>query len=95
MTKTVATVRPFSGAKYEQNSERAGDLFPCAICGNGCKNWIGAVHVVAGGARFATKEEHEGTIPVDSAADMGCFPVGPECARKIKAAGAFVFPWEG
>ncbi len=75
--------RPFSGPKYDRNSDRAGADMPCAICGKGIRensqDLCGWAQVVDGGARFARLDE---TVTQDGGY-MGWHPVGPTCARKF------------
>jgi len=88
--------RPFSGARYHELSLKCREgQSPCAHCGRPCDDaspkteWA---HVVGGGAEFASKEEHDADGPSDDGGgDMGCFPVGPGCVRKLRAAGVHVF----
>lgn len=80
---------PFSSDSYRRNEPQCkGEA--CAQCGRGVKNfWDHTVRVVDGGARYATEAEynHEGDI---DAGDMYFFPVGSDCAKKLKAAGIYV-----
>ena len=86
----MSALRPFGGPKYDENKTRCRDgSTACGYCGRAVKDsWKDAVRVVDGGARFATRDE-----PAEEAGDMGCFPIGPDCARKLRAAGLPVFPW--
>ena len=96
------SVRPFSGSGYERNSNRCGpDDTPCAWCGKPVVDrnidpndrmpmWKFMVRVVDGGARFGTEDEFFDRVPVDAAGDMGFFPVGAACAKKLQADGVFV-----
>jgi hypothetical protein len=88
----VKEPRPFSGAKFHKNRERMKvDETECALCGKPCKKpWPFSVQVVEGGGRFATEREYNDLDPVDGAGDMGCWPVGSDCARTLRAAGVFV-----
>jgi hypothetical protein len=71
---------PLTPPDYHKNLERAGDLPTCAICGRGIKaKNPQSVHVHAGGAAIVTEEE---AAILSAAADMGWFPIGPECLRK-------------
>lgn len=74
---------------HNKNTERypCRRLFqaPCLICGKpvdqGKGHW--EVYVHGGGDVLVTEEEYEAinTEPTASAAAMGCYPVGPECAK--------------
>jgi hypothetical protein len=83
--------RPFSGPHYRERGEDG-----CVHCGRPCDlksaEWT---HVISGGADFATKDQSllAHGLAADGAdpGDMGCFPVGTECAAKLKAAGVYVF----
>ncbi len=86
---------PFDGPGYARNSHRGGNpnTTPCAHCGRPVNDpWGHAVRVVQGGARYATAAENE--LPVSDPGDMGCFPVGPDCAKTLTAAGVHVFDWK-
>ena len=85
-------VKPFRGPNYSRNSERCkGEQIPCAWCGKPCgEPWTFAVRVIQGGAAFANRD----APPDDGPGEMGCFPVGPDCARKLRAAGVDVWKWE-
>lgn len=84
---------PFSGARYHENSRKCRDgEEPCAVCGKPCRaDWNQFVHVVDGGAAFGTLPE---TDP-DTPGDMGLFPVGSECARKLQKLGVVMFDRTG
>jgi len=89
---TTSTLRPFSGPRHYENSMRANDdphgADPCVYCGKGIKNGK-ATHfarVVDGGARFGTKDE-----PDNGPGEMGVWPVGPECCKKLAKAGVEVW----
>ncbi len=87
------TIKPFSGPNFEKNEKRVKDgQTGCAYCGKPCvnaKDTEHAVHVIEGGAAFATKEQHEGDAELSG--DMGEFPVGSSCAKKLAKAGIYVF----
>ncbi len=87
------TIKPFSGPCYEKNSDRCKDgETPCALCGKACKgDERDAVHVIEGGAEFATQAQHEGAEAINDAGDMGEWPVGSSCAKKLRKAGVYVF----
>ena len=77
--------QPFRGPRYAENEERVStDETACAICGRGIKRseerWY--AEVVDGGSRFARVDEH---ADPNSPGYMGCFPVGPSCAKLFPA----------
>ncbi len=84
MTDTIPA--PFSGSRYDLNASRTkASEDPCAICGKGIKpsnprHWV---HVIRGGAVFAPIAQVE---EIDPAGDMGWYPIGTECARKLPRA---------
>jgi len=95
MTRAANAETPFSGSRYRENEGRCRDReTPCARCGKPVTDpWEYTVRVLGGGARYAaTKEEHEHEGEHD-AGDMGCFPVGSACARKLRKAGVHVGEW--
>lgn len=55
---------------------RNADALPCAICGKAVIKPRYWVHVHAGGLNLVTEEE---AATLDTAADMGFFPVGRDC----------------
>lgn len=62
----------------------------CCVCQRDIKGAAaGWLHFVGGGMQEITDSQN-----FDAAGDMGCFPVGPECARKVKKAlgASFLFP---
>lgn len=65
---------------YHRNMEKAGDLPTCVICGRGIKaENPPMVHLHDGGWCIVTEEEATALSPN---ADMGFYPIGPECLRK-------------
>ncbi len=74
--------RPFSGSRYHENTERAGDADTCAVCGRAIEESEAAqwAEVVDGGARFARRDENADT---SDAGSMGCWAVGATCARLV------------
>lgn len=97
MGAETAKPTPFSGSRYDENEARCeSPATPCALCGRAVKQpWPASVHVVDGGASFATREQVEGKAPIELAGDMGGFPVGLDCARRLRAAGVYVVTGEG
>ena len=84
-------MKPFSHPKYSENQDRCGDYLPCVVCGKPVKSPDApAVRVLDGGDRFATEVE-AAQDAADPAGDMGCFPVGPDCAQKLRKAGVYMF----
>lgn len=73
------TLKPWSKTPTPPPRECEGDEWECVLCRRPLTPtprtlWI---HVVDGGARFANK----GETGIESAGDMGFFPVGPECGK--------------
>jgi len=89
------TIKPFSGKRIHQNEERAADKGleeTCCICGNGIKDRKGFwAEVMEGGSRFVAEGEEPNT---DDAGYMGCYTVGPACARKLKKQGSKLLKME-
>lgn len=80
------SVKPFSGARYHENAQKAGDLSPCAICGKGVKNVPAAASatVIDGGSAWGDDQSDQ-TDP----GYMGAYLIGPDCHRRhvVKAPG--------
>jgi hypothetical protein len=82
-------VTPFSHPKFSKNQDLCGDHPPCVVCGKPVKSPDApSVRVLDGGTRFAT--EAEAAKDVIDSGDMGSFPVGPDCARKLRKAGVYM-----
>lgn len=80
-------IEPFSGPRYRENADLcAEDESPCVVCGRPIRepSCGREVCVVDGGARFARVDE---TVDTDDPGFMGLYPVGPECAKKLRKAG--------
>lgn len=77
--------QPFSGPRYHENAQRTGGEEPCVLCGRAIKDTATAPYaiVVDGGDRFALANE---TPNEKDPGFMGGYPVGPECAKKLKPA---------
>jgi hypothetical protein len=92
----MSQIKPFSGSRYQDNIEKCkqGEV-SCALCGKPVKDktsddrWKFVVRVVDGGGRFGTEDEFFDRVPIEGS-DMGFFPVGAACAKKLKASGVFV-----
>jgi hypothetical protein len=84
------TMEPFGHKNFDKNKDTVGpDETPCGYCGKGCKKpWKDAVRVRTD-RKFAARDEE-----IPEGYDQGCWPVGPDCARKLRAAGVPVFAWE-
>jgi hypothetical protein len=80
-------VTPFGHPDCQRNSERCRDgETPCAWCGRPCREpWAYTVRVIDGGGAFANHD-----APDDGRGEMGCHPVGADCARKLRKAGVDV-----
>lgn len=75
------TVAPFSGARFQENQKKAGDLSACAICGKGIKN-----RAAASSAEVNTQGRWFVNGDPDSESQGG-FLVGPDCHRKYARRG--------
>lgn len=81
--------KPFSHPDYHKNQGKCGQHLPCVLCGKAIlRNSSIHARVLDGGARFATEEEAKSVA--EYSGDMGWYPVGPECARKLRSAGVFL-----
>lgn len=77
-------IRPFSGPRYHENKDACPeDKAPCVLCGKPVKLELGTtwVHVIDGGARFRPADMPDSAI--DLSGDMGVWPLGSECKRKL------------
>ena len=73
---------------YHKNMSKAGDLPTCIICGRGIKAVAPAsVHVHGGGSLVVTEEE---AATMSAAADVGIYPIGPECLKNHPEMKAYV-----
>lgn len=82
-------MKPFGHPDYSKNYGKCGQRLPCVYCGKAVvKNSSIHARVLDGGARFANEEEAKSNA--DYYGDMGWFPVGQECARKLRSAGVFL-----
>lgn len=52
---------------------------PCIVCGKGVKVERYHIHEHHGGGVAVTEER---AAQLDPAADLGCWPIGPDCLRK-------------
>ena len=79
------SVRPFSGARYHENSRKTGaGSEACAICGkptktDAAKHWA---IVVDGGASWGDESSDE-----KDPGYMGSFPIGNDCHRRYAVKG--------
>lgn len=70
--------------KFSENMDRTnshGDN-PCIICGRKCRTLDNLVHVHGGFSTIVTEEEAKKLNVTDGGADMGMFPIGPDCLKK-------------
>lgn len=75
-------MKPFSGQKFRENESRCGDKWPCAYCGKPIKDRRKAVMAFICCGDFqplSTEEDHR-----NHASNMGGYPLGPDCARRLK-----------
>lgn len=87
------SITPWSAPSALRNQEKCDETNQagCALCGKAVKEpWPYQARVVAGGGRFATRREYENLDPVSVAGDLGYFPVGSSCAKKLLKAGVYV-----
>ena len=80
------TARPFQGMPSQPFCDSKAPT-PCCVCGRNVPSvtWRARV-VMDGGYRFAMPDE-----VVDEARDLGGFPVGSECRKKL---GRYAIPAE-
>lgn len=64
----------------ERKDEPVGNSLPCGLCGRHVENPKWAIHI-HGGGQYAVTEEEAATMPSNE--DLGCYPIGTECAKKI------------
>lgn len=57
--------------------------YPCALCGKACPNPTHRVRFIEGGLSTVATGEYA-DLPENGPGDMGYYPVGPGCMRKIK-----------
>ena len=72
------------GEQRERNASRAeqNDREPCMVCGRGVADPLRhQIHMTGGGHLLPIDRDDLYEHP-DS---MGCYPVGPECAKKLPA----------
>lgn len=88
ITLNFYAVREALGVTFD-DSKCKGDVYPCALCGKPCpKNTFDARFVGGGLDEVSSNDEAADKDP----GDMGCYPIGPACATKIKKhLGAEVF----
>lgn len=84
MSTREPTARPFQGTPTKSFADSKAAT-PCCVCGRNVPSvtWRARV-VMDGGYRFAMPAE-----VVDAAYDLGGFPVGSECRKKL---GRFAIP---
>lgn len=78
MIPNILNIRPFMTGKGQVTSEA------CLLCQKPIKDWgrSASVHCVEGTVTLIVPAAQDYT---DEAADMGWWPVGPECAKKLPA----------
>lgn len=72
---------PVPPKRGRRRHEGSGDAYPCVVCGTPIPTPEYEVRLVDGGASLALPDE-----VVDARGDMGLYPIGPECRRRIPAA---------
>jgi len=75
-------MKPFSGPNFRKNSERCGNKWPCAYCGKPIKDNSKAVMVFICCDDFQSRGAEE--AHKDHGNNMGGYPLGPECAKKLR-----------
>ncbi len=73
-----ASVREATKVKFVHGLPGKG--YPCALCGKPCPNPTTMVHFTGGALDLACTEEYSHP----DGGDMGCYPIGPGCLRKVK-----------
>lgn len=65
-----------------QEREAMHDGEPCIICGRKVRVGLGtlAIHLVDGGSTIAAASDDG---PFDAASDLGWFPIGSDCAKRL------------
>ncbi len=85
-TNTAATVpAPFAYDK-DQEANTTEKQAPCACCGKPVKTATERyfAHVVDGGSAWG------GEGDTGDGGDMGWYPIGPSCAKRLRACGVYV-----
>lgn len=82
----------WSGKKYGENRARVRcPDEPCALCGKGVTPPPAGVMRAMVRVNARTHEFIEKDADIPEPDDQGCFPVGPDCARRLRKAGVPVF----
>jgi hypothetical protein len=88
METTMTTAKKPKPFSYDRSREAAftATSQPCACCGRKVVTAEARhhVHVINGGAAYGGPED------TDDAGDMGWFPVGATCAKRLRKAGVHV-----
>ena len=75
-------MKPFSGPNYRENETRCGKKTPCGYCGKAIKDNKTAVMV------FICCDDWQPASAQGAhqshGNNMGGYPLGPDCARKLK-----------
>ena len=94
-------LKAFSGPRRDRNIYLASlkdvnDSECCAICGKPAKGGK-FVYLTDDGCYTTAEEgqEHDALVVADGGSpdDLGLYPVGADCARKLKSAGVTLYPW--
>ena len=72
-----------SDVTFAKNMAKPTGGYPCALCGKECPNPTHLVRFVEGGLSTVATDEYADR-PENQPGDMGGYPVGPACARKIR-----------
>ena len=86
----VTTMKPWGGPKFSENEKRCrGEQYPCAWCGKPIKDRKTAVMVFICCDDFqpaSAEPAHR-----EHGNNMGWYPLGPDCAARLKKARPEVF----
>lgn len=80
-------ITPFSGKNYHEREQACPkNHTPCCVCGKPIGDpWKFQVRVVGGGSRWGTADQEQLESEEIGDDDMGFFPVGSDCARKLRS----------
>ena len=69
---------------WELNSEKY--IGNCQQCGKGIKNYKNSFGIICNGNTETIVRQSHYDISENSGAGMGCWDIGPECAKRVKKA---------
>jgi hypothetical protein len=76
-------MKPFGGPNFAKNFDRGGGHLPCAYCGKRIKDTSKVVSVFICCDEFQPSSIEEAHRAHGN--NMGFYPLGPDCARKLRA----------